>query len=113
MGLGMAWCDAECLSSSVVLTPSRVEHTEYCRGVAQELANYIYSLRDDFEFEQLPFSPHEAVRYAIQFQYGAPVFVSDSSDNTTGSAVGDHTIILREFLKVRDYNGKKCLVTVI
>lgn len=113
MGLGMAWCDAECLSASVVVTPSKIEHTEYCLGVAKEMADYIYSLRDDFEFEQLPLSPHEAVRYAIQYEHGAPVFVSDSGDNTTGGAVGDHTIILREFLKVRDYRGKKCLVTAI
>lgn len=113
MGLGMAWCDAESLSASMVITPSKVEHTGYCRAVADEMAEYIYSLRDDFEFEQLPLSPHEAVRYAIQFQYGAPVYISDSGDNTTGGAVGDHTIILCEFLKLRDYNNKKCLVTAI
>ena len=113
MALGMAWCDSHALAASVVITPARSEHAEYARRKAKELAADIYSLRDEFDFDQLPLYPHEAVRYALRFEYGAPVFVSDSGDNTTGGAVGDHTVMLREFLKVRDYHGKRVLVTAI
>lgn len=113
MALGMAWCDSHALAASVVVTPARSEYAEFAREKAVELADYIYSLRDEFDFDQLPLYPHEAVRYALRFEYGAPVFVSDSGDNTTGGAVGDHTVMLREFLKVRDYHGKRVLVTAI
>ena len=101
--------------TSVVITPSRVEYTDYCRKVAQEYADYVYSMRDQFEFGQLPLSPHEAVRYAMQFKYESPVYISDSGDNTTGGAVGDHTVLLREFLRLResDCYGKRALVTSI
>jgi len=113
LGCGMIWCDCRTLASNVVVTPSKVEHTAYARKAAEEFAAYVYSLRDSFEFEQLPLSPHEAARYAVEFAHGSPVYVSDSGDNTTGGAVGDHTILLREFLNIRDYRGKKVLVTSI
>ena len=113
MALGMAWCDSKSLAASIIVTPSDSKYTEYACKKAEELATHVYELRDDFDFEQLPLNPHDAVRYAIRFEYGAPVFVSDSGDNTTGGGVGDHTVILREFLKVRDYNGKRVLVTAI
>lgn len=113
MALGMAWCDSKSLAASVIITPSDSKYSDYARRKAEELAKHFYDLRDDFDFEQLPLDPHYAVRYAVQFEYGAPVFVSDSGDNTTGGGVGDHTLILREFLKLRDYNGKRVLVTAI
>ena len=112
LGIGMVWCDCETMASNVVVTPSSEEYTDYCRNLAQELADYVYSLRDSFDFEQLPLSPHEAVRYSVSFE-GAPVYVSDSGDNTTGGAVGDHTIMLREYLNLREYYGKKILVTTV
>lgn len=113
MALGMAWCDSKSLSASIVITPSASEYAEYASVKAKDLADYVYELRDDFDFEQLPLDPHYAVRYAILFEYGSPVFVSDSGDNTTGGGVGDHTVMLREFLKVRDFKGKRVLVTAI
>lgn len=115
LACGFQWCDCETTGTSVVITPSRVEYTDYCRKVAQEYADYVYSMRDQFEFGQLPLSPHEAVRYAMQFKYESPVYISDSGDNTTGGAVGDHTVLLREFLRLResDCHGKRALVTSI
>lgn len=112
LGIGMVWCDCETMASNIVVTPSEEKYTDYCHKLAQELADYIYGLRDSFDFEQLPLIPHEAVRYSIAFE-GAPVYVSDSGDNTTGGAVGDHTILLREYLNLRDYKGKKILVTTV
>lgn len=113
LACGFQWCDCETLATTVTVTPSKVRHTEYCRKLAQELADYVYSFRDSFEFGQLPLVPHEAVRYALRYPYETPIYISDSGDNTTGGAVGDHTILLREFLKAREYHGKKCLVTAI
>ncbi len=113
LGCGMIWCDCKTLASNVCVTPTEEKYTDQAKRLVRELADYVYSLRDSFEFEQLPLSPHEAARYAIEFPYGKPVYVSDSGDNTTGGAVGDHTIMLREFLGIRDYRGKRVLVTSI
>ncbi|MFR8548345.1 MAG: M81 family metallopeptidase [Lachnospiraceae bacterium] len=112
LGIGMMWCDCETLATNVAVTPSKEEYTDYCKALAKELADYVYGLRDSFDFEQLPLSPHEAARYSVRFE-GTPVYVSDSGDNTTGGAVGDHTIMLREYLNLREYYGKKILVTTI
>lgn len=111
--LGMAWCDAKALAASVMITPKESKYTDFAMEEARKLADYIYSLRDDFEFSQLPLYPRDAVRYALSYEFGSPVYVSDSGDNTTGGAVGDHTVMLREFLKARNYYGKKVLVTAI
>lgn len=112
LGIGMVWCDCETMASNVVVTPSEECYTEECMKIAKRLADDIYNCREDFEFEQLPLIPHEAVRYSLRYPE-APVYLSDSGDNTTGGAVGDHTIILREYLGMREYFGKKVLVTSI
>lgn len=112
LGIGMVWCDCETMASNVVVTPSEECYTQVCASIAKELADYIYGLRYDFEFEQVPMDPHEAVKFSLQYPE-TPVYVSDSGDNTTGGAVGDHTIILREYLKMKNFNGRKVLVTSI
>ena len=101
LACGFQWCDCETLATTVIFTPSRVAYTDACLKLAREYADYVYSMCDSFEFGQLPLSPHEAVRYAMEFPYDSPVYISDSGDNTTGGAVGDHTLLLREFLKLR------------
>lgn len=112
VGIGMIWCDCKTLASNVAVTPSEERYTERAAELAKDLADYVYSFRDSFDFEQLPLDPHEAMRYSIQYKE-SPVYVSDSGDNTTGGAVGDHTIMLREYLNCRDYNGKKVIVTAV
>lgn len=112
LGIGMVWCDCETMASNIVVTPSEECYTDVCREIAEELADYVYNHRDNFEFEQIAMDPHQGVRLSVQYPE-SPVYLSDSGDNTTGGAVGDHTIILREYLKLRDYHGKKILVTSI
>ena len=109
--VGMQWCDCPGLASTVVITPS-TENADRAKKAAQELADYVYEFRNSFEFDQLPLPPHEAVAYALAYE-GSPVYISDSGDNTTGGAVGDHTILLREFLKCKEFHGKKVIVTNI
>ena len=112
LGIGMVWCDCESMASNIVVTPSEERYTEACARIARELADYVYGYRELFEFEQVPMDPHEGVKFSVQYPE-SPVYISDSGDNTTGGAVGDHTILLREFIKLRDFNGRKVLVTSI
>lgn len=112
LGIGMVWCDCETMASNIIVTPSEERYTEACAKIARELADYVYSYRELFEFEQVPMDPHEGVKFSVKYPE-SPVYISDSGDNTTGGAVGDHTILLREFLKLKDYNGRKVLVTSI
>lgn len=112
LGIGMVWCDCETMASNIIVTPSEECYAEECQKIAAELADYVYGFRDRFEFEQVAMDPHEGVRFSVQYPE-SPVYLSDSGDNTTGGAVGDHTIILREYLKLKDTNGRKVLVTAI
>jgi microcystin degradation protein MlrC len=112
LGIGMVWCDCPTLHTNITVTPQSAEFAGMAENEAKKLADYVYSLRDSFDFEQLPLSPHEAMRYSLAYK-GNPVYVSDSGDNTTGGAMGDHTTLLREYLSARDLNGKKVVVTSI
>ncbi len=112
LGVGMIWCDCKTLGTNVAVTPSKEEYTQKAAELAKKLADFVYTFRDSFEFDQLPLSPRQAMMHSITYK-GSPVFVSDSGDNTTGGAVGDHTVILREYLNCNDYNGKRVLVTAI
>lgn len=110
--IGMIWCDCKTLASNIIVTPSEEKYTGQCKKIAEEFGEYVYSLRDSFEYEQIAMDPKEAVKLAI-FSDDSTIFISDSGDNTTGGAVGDHTIMLREFLKHKDQINKKIIVTSI
>lgn len=112
LAIGMVWCDCETMASNIIVTPTEGCYAQECRKIAGELADYVYGLRDRFEFEQVAMDPHEGVRFSVRYPE-TPVYLSDSGDNTTGGAVGDHTIILREYLKLADTNGRKVLVTSV
>ncbi|MDR1505631.1 MAG: M81 family metallopeptidase [Treponema sp.] len=112
LGIGMVWCDCPTLHTNIIVTPQSADFTGTAEKEARNLADYVYSLRDSFDFDQLPLLPHEAMRYSLAYK-GGPVYVSDSGDNTTGGAVGDHTTLLREYLSARNLNGKKVIITSI
>lgn len=108
---GHAWTDRPNTSAAVLVVPESDEYQELAQRVAEELADYAFSRREEFVFHQLTLGPEESLDRALA-EEGRPVFVTDSGDNTTGGAPGINTLLLRKLMK-KDLKGKKVVVAAI
>lgn len=110
--IGFAWADVEHSTGSVLVIPESEEYTALAEKTAEQLAQYIYDRREDFQFDALLLEPDKAIDKALTADV-TPVFISDSGDNTTGGAVGINTSLLRELMSRKELNGKKVCVAAI
>lgn len=108
---GHAWTDRPNTSAAVLVVPESDKYRELAEKVADELAEYAFSRRQDFVFHQLTLGPDEALERALM-EDGKPVFITDSGDNTTGGASGINTLLLQKLLQ-KDLNGQKIVVAAI
>lgn len=108
---GHAWTDRPNTSAAVLVVPESDKYRELAEKVADELAEYAFSRRQDFVFHQLTLGPDEALERALM-EDGKPVFITDSGDNTTGGASGINTLLLQKLLQ-KDLNGRKIVVAAI
>lgn len=108
---GHAWTDAPNVSASALVIPEDEQYQELAEKVAEELAEWIYSLRHEFTFHQLTLPPEEAIDRALR-EDKKPIFITDSGDNTTGGAAGINTYLLQLLMK-KDLGDKKVAVAAI
>ncbi|WP_158701656.1 M81 family metallopeptidase [Lentibacillus sp. Marseille-P4043] len=106
-----AWNDTENTRSSIFVVPESEEYKGLADEVTEELANYVYDRRHEFEFNATVLEPQEAIEQALD-EPSKPVFISDSGDNSTAGAPGMSTLLL-ESLKDRDLQDKKVLISAI
>ena len=109
--IGFAWTDTARTASSIVVVPSAPEFEMYCSGLADDLAEYVFSRRKEFHFEMIALPPKETVETAL-YQMKAPVCVTDMGDNPTAGTTGGSVVLLKEFLKIND-PSKKVLIAGI
>lgn len=108
---GHAWTDAPHTSASVIIIPESEDFNDLAEKIAEELADYIYSVRHEFQFPMLNLEPEKAIDRALK-EDDKPVFISDSGDNTTGGAAGLDTFLLSYLIK-KELGKKKVLVAAI
>src|SRR5690625_3301406 len=108
---GHAWTDAPNTSASAIVIPESEDYQDLAEEVANELAEYVFSLRHEFKFPVPALEPEEAINRALS-EDKKPIFISDSGDNTTGGAAGLDTLLLRHLIK-KDLGDKKALVAAI
>ncbi len=65
------------------------------QNIAQELSEYVWSVKDTF-FKELP-QPEEGIAQAMQIE-GGPVCINETSDNPGGGTPGDGTYLLKALL---------------
>jgi len=95
---GFSSTDRACSGASVLAVADG-----YCpQKEADELAEWIWQMRDEFIPESL--SASEAVDKALSLRRSGYVVVNESSDNPGSGCPGDGTHLLREFLR-RDLPG--------
>lgn len=109
--IGFAWTDAPRTSSGVVVVPSAPEYSDHCSVLADELAEYVFSKRREFDFEELALPPEETAQTSLQ-KLAPPVCVTDMGDNPTAGTTGGSNVLLRAFLDHND-RSKKILIVGI
>jgi len=92
---GQSWVDAPFMGPSMVVTHERDERL--AQSCADQLARAFYDARYDFTFLIDALEPDEAIRRALEADE-APVFLSDSGDNTTAGAAGDSAFLLNRLI---------------
>ncbi|MDF2685012.1 MAG: MlrC protein [Clostridia bacterium] len=106
---GHNWVDVENAGSSVIVTA--VNNINMAKAIAQNIAEYYWSIRDKFNFQIPVLEPQQAIEQAFELskikEVKKPIFISDSGDNTTAGAAGDRIDILKLLLKNKT---KKTLV---
>lgn len=108
---GHAWTDRPNTSACAIVIPYSEEYQELAEKVADELAEYAFSLRHEFKWNMFQLEPEESVDIALR-QNMKPIFITDSGDNTTGGAPGIDTVLLRIVMD-KDIGDKKIAVAAI
>ena len=102
--------DDKC-GACVSVTPAKEEYTEYAQQKADELGKWVWEHRHDFHFTGEADEPDNSVTRALRAEGFA--VITDSGDNMTAGAAGYNTFVLRQFLELKDTNGKKVLFVPI
>ena len=109
--IGFAWADAARTSSTVVVVPSAPAHSPYCSKLADELAEYVFSKRKEFDFEMLALPPKETVEMSIE-KLAPPVCVTDMGDNPTAGTTGGSNVLLKTYLEYPNLKKKILIVGI-
>lgn len=89
--------DTEKAGCGIVVIPATSEDQEYAEEKADELMDFIWSLRYDFHYTGCTAEPGKALEMVLQ-EKSKPTVLTDSGDNMTSGATGWNTIILRQVL---------------
>jgi len=106
-----AWSDSENTASSIFVVPESEKYNDLAEEVTEELYNYVYDRRHEFQFEATVLEPEEAIDRALNEEV-KPVFISDSGDNTTAGAPGMSTLVISLF-KNKDLGKKKAVIAAV
>ena len=103
--------DDDKAGACVAVSPAKEEYSAYAMDKAKELASWVWDHRRDFHFTGVADEPDRSVERALAADGFA--VITDSGDNMTAGAAGYNTFVLRQFLALDDYYGKKVLITPI
>ncbi|MEA4888566.1 MAG: M81 family metallopeptidase [Clostridiaceae bacterium] len=95
---GQPWVDGPDTGASALVVAVNKSYLAKAAGLAGQLAQMLWQARDRYQFQALVMDADSAVKEALA-QTAAPVFISDSGDNTTAGAPGNRTDLLSQLLK--------------
>lgn len=98
--------------SGLIVVPSDNQYIDYANEVLDELYSYCLSKYDEFHYHGNAMDVEEAITSSIEENY-AHIVVTDSGDNVTSGATGENTYLLKKYLELEEYNGKKILFSAI
>lgn len=103
--------DDDKLGAAVVVIPNMAKDTAYCEKIAEQISEYAWVHRHEFQFSGNFDEPEESVKRAIAFK-GKTAVITDSGDNCGAGGAGQNTILLKEMLQ-QDLQGKSVLIAGI
>lgn len=103
--------DSDVAGCGIVVVPQNTEDQQYCEGIADDLAKYVWDRRRDFHYTGLSAEPDEALKMVLESQQDL-VTLTDSGDNTTSGASGWNTYVLRQLLEVKDLKKKVLFASI-
>lgn len=104
--------DSDKCGAGIAVVPTKEEYTDYAKECVESIYNFVYSKHKEFTFHGTALELEESIKNCIEFN-GSPVYMTDSGDNVTAGSSGYDTYVLREFMKLDDFNGKKILFAAI
>lgn len=104
--------DSDKCGAGISVVPSKEEDTQFAMQCVNDIYDFVYSRHREFKFHGTALELDESMKNCLAFD-GSPVYMTDSGDNVTAGASGYDTFVLREFLKLNDFNGKKILFAAI
>lgn len=110
--IGYAWAD-EPRNHAVVMATG--DDKDAVAGAAQEIAEYFWSVRHDFDFVAPTSTLEESLANALK-STKKPYFISDTGDNPTAGGAGDVTWTLTQLLKMKEFkvgDGKSLIYASI
>lgn len=107
---GQPWVDAQYVGASAVIMYKENETLAY--DAVDALTHIYWQGRKNLALKlgEEVMMPKEAIEYAFQAK-GAPVFITDSGDNTTAGAEGEGTLMLSLLMAHQVKNALVCAIT--
>ena len=90
--------DDDKLGVAIVVIPNTPDDIEYCEQVADNIAQYTWDHRHEFQFSGNFAEPDESIEMAISKGQKTTV-ITDSGDNCGAGGSGQNTVMLRKLLE--------------
>ena len=106
--VGMTWVDCPQNGAAIVVSGMG----DMCKGMgkAEEIANFVWSNRNEFKYQGFALQPDDGVKFAKENQGNGLVILSDSADNITAGGAGDNAFVLSLFVENRIRNALFCCI---
>lgn len=98
--------------SGLIIVPSSQEYRAYAEEKIDDLYDYCLNKYEEFHYHGNALEVEEAIQVSLEKNV-KHIVVSDSGDNITSGSHGINTYLLKEYLKLDDYKGKKLLFSGI
>jgi len=103
--------DCDVAGCGIIVVPQTENDQSYCEGIADQLAEYVWSKRHEFHYTGLTASPEKALEMALASDT-RPNFITDSGDNVTSGATGANTYVLKQVLALENLNKKVLFASI-
>lgn len=94
--------------SGLTIVPSDLAYKDYAEKKIELLEKYCISKYPEFKYHGNALDVENTIKEAI-FRDEKHIVITDSGDNVTSGSLGSNTYLLKRFLNINNYNGKKIL----
>ncbi|MFB1050190.1 M81 family metallopeptidase [Paraliobacillus sp. JSM ZJ581] len=94
--------------SGLIVVPSDNAYQEYAKKIIDELHDFCVQKYSEFDYHGNALDVAETIKNSIE-RNDTHIVVTDSGDNVTSGGMGNNTYLLKKYLSLDNYNGKRLL----